>query len=499
MKPGYFDVQQHLFPVRRLRQLLLLIYIAAVFRLWIMPLGSSFWLDETLTYWNVMKGVSEVFERSAACAGQFQLYMFIAALSAKFFGLNEIGLRLPSIIAAIGSSWLMFQLGRRFADTETGIFSSILFVCIPEITLQTGNARPYALLIFCSLLAVWQLVKLHDTGEWRHAAGYAAAAAAMLYIHYISAPFLLVLAFYSALRFKSITPNKVFCAHTALMLLIAPLVIFILRTAKDTAIISFVDTPDVKRLWNAVFSPFILFAISIFLVCKLFLRSRVESFFPLYERQVSLFTIVWLLLPISVCYFVSILSDHKIFVDRYYIIAYPSLALLIAAALQKIRHTMFRQLSLISLCMISLLTISPNELYPSLHHEDWRGALAAVKTMAEPTGIPLFFNSGLVETLQPGWELQSAEHHLLSPLSAYPVKTRVIPLPIKVDSKSRPYFNMLISKEILSTDRFIVVLRRASSSADKWIAEYAQPRGFVRSESGSFSGVLVVLYKQKNL
>lgn len=464
-----------------------------------MPLASSLWLDETLTYWNVMKGGSDIFARSAVCAGQFQIYMFITALSANFFGLNEIGLRLPSIIASLCSSWLMFQLGRRFADTGTGIFAAILFVCIPEIILQAGNARPYALVIFFSLLAVWQLVKLHDTGEWHYVASYATAAAAMVYMHYISAPFLLVLVFFSALRFKSTEPIKLFWAHLLPIILIAPLVILILTASKDTATISFTDTPDVRQLMSAVFSNFVLSAISIYIACKIFLRKRVETFFPLFAFRTTLFIVLWFLVPISICYLISVTTNYKIFVDRYYVYAYPALALLLAAILQKIRHTTFCFMALVSLCIISFFSVGINEIYPSLHHEDWRGALTAVKSMAEPTQIPLLFNSGLIETLQPGWERQTTEHHLLSPLAIYPVKTNVTALPFGLTSKSRTYLESVITPQISSLNKFVVVLRRCSGSVDSWFKEYAVLHGFERREVGNFEGVLVVLYERKNL
>ena len=485
----------------KLRYLLLLIYMIVVFRLWIMPLGSSLWLDETLTYWNVMEGVSHVFERSAACAGQFQLYMFITALSTKFFGLNEFGLRLPSIIASIGSSWLIFRIGQRFSDTETGIFAAILLVCIPQVYLYASNARPYALVILCSLWAFWQLVKLHDTEDWRHVAGYAVAAAAMVYMHYISAIFLIVLVFYSVLRLKPSVAYKVIWANFALIVLILPLLFIIFTTSKDTAIISFVDTPKTSQLISAVMSSYVITTIIICLACKIFLRNKVESFFPLYNIHITVFLTLWLILPIVSCYIVSVVSDYKIFVDRYYIVSYSGLALLLASALQKIRHTMFRYMALISLCVISVFTIGVKEFYPSLHCEDWRGALATVRTIAEPMQIPVFFNSGLVETLQPNWEHQSADHNLLSPLSAYPVKTRVIPLPPVLNSKSSSYLASKVSHEISSQNRFIVVLRRLSNEnwVDKWIQEYSIPRGFERRELADFQGVLVVLYERKNL
>jgi uncharacterized membrane protein len=485
---------------RRLHYFLLFIYLVVVFRLWIMPLGTSFWIDETVTYWNVMKGTSEVLRRSAACAGQFQLYMFITALSAKFFGLNEIGLRLPSIVASIGSSWLMFRIGQRFSDTETGIFAAIFFVCFPEISIYATSARSYSLVILFSLLAVWQLIKLHDTGEWRHVAGYTVAAALMIYMHYITAPFLIVLLLYSVLQHNKsdiTTKHRAIIAHTLLFIIITPLIFIILDSGKDTPSLSTSGTPNIYHFIRAIINDYVLFVFFSVLACKIFLKIKTCDFYYFYKKY-DLFITIWLLIPIASLYMISVFTEYKVFLYRYYIISYPALILFLAAALQKIRHNMFRYIVLSSSCIIAISSSGGMNAIPM---EDWRGALTTVKAMAEATKIPLLFNSGLVETLQPGWELQSANHQLLSPLSAYPINTRVVALPAALNEKSRPYLETHIAKEITSVKKFIVVLRIESNSGavDRWIQEYARPHGFTRREVGNFRGVLVVFYEQKKL
>lgn len=493
------DTSSPLSPHSSSHYFLLFIYLVVVIRIWIMQLGTSLWLDETLTYWNVMKGVSEVLPRSAVCAGQFQLYMLITALSAKLFGLNEIGLRIPSLIASFGSSWLMFRLGRRFSDTETGIFAAILFVCMPEISFYAYNARPYSLMIFCSLWAVWQLVQLHDTGAWRHVVGYAVAAAAMIYIHYISLPFLIVMVIYSVLQ----PDNKIFntyhraiVAHTLTFILIAPLVYIILVHGKDTASLSFTGTPNIYNYIQSVFSNYVLFVIISVIACKIFLNLRLSDFSNIYNKY-SLFIILWFLVPVTTLYLVSVLTDYKLFISRYYSLSFPALTLMQAAILQKIRHDMFRYVLITACCIVGIFYAGNGGIKVE-SNEDWRGALNKVNEITESTKVPLFFNSGLVETLQPGWELQTANHHLLSPLSSYPVNTRVVALPVKLDDKSRPYLEKYITKEITAVNKFIVVLRTASNSGsvDKWIHEYSTPKGFNRREIGNFNGVMVVLYEQ---
>lgn len=494
----------------RLRYFLLFIYLVVASRLWIMPIGLSLSLDETLTYWNVMKGTSEVLPRSAASAGHFQLYMFITALSAKFFGLNEFGLRLPSIVASIGSSWLMFRLGQRFSDTETGIFAAILFVCMPAISWHAYNARPYSLVVICALWAVWQLVKLHDSGEWRYIAGYTVAAASMVYMQLISVPFLIVLWVYSFLQFgenNKSTKQKVILAHALSLLMLTPIlykILLVMNEIYNNSALYGKETPKMKYFGNhsyyfirAIFTDYILCIIAILLTCTLMLKMKISEFCYIFNNN-KLFMLMWLMIPVTSVYLISTLFEYQVFLSRYYIVSYLALVLILAAVLQKIRNNNFRYIAFISFCIVGVFYCGGIKIVP---FEDWRGALTAVKEITEPTRILLLFNSGLAETIEPGWELQTADHHLLSPLAAYPVNTRVVALPVALNNKSRPYLEAYVAKEIASVKRFAVVLRIESNSGDvdRWIQDYAKTQGFIRCEIGNFIGVLVVFYEQKIL
>ena len=70
-----------------------------VLLLWFGMVSSSFWLDESGTWWIVKDGPAEAVRRAFSWSGQSPLYYLIAWLSSRVFGLNEIALRLPSVLA----------------------------------------------------------------------------------------------------------------------------------------------------------------------------------------------------------------------------------------------------------------------------------------------------------------------------------------------------------------------------------------------------------------
>src|SRR5262245_14460488 len=75
------------------------ICILVAVRSWLMPLGSSFWLDETGTLWLIKGGPFEVLSRSIHWVGQSLAYGWVALAGSFVGGQNEIGMRLPSVVA----------------------------------------------------------------------------------------------------------------------------------------------------------------------------------------------------------------------------------------------------------------------------------------------------------------------------------------------------------------------------------------------------------------
>ena len=86
--------------------------LAAVARLWIMPLGSSLGLDEFGTWWVTNGRFDEILAR-ARLFPQSVLYAAVLWLTRALAGPGEIALRLPSLLAAAAGGVLALSAGPR--------------------------------------------------------------------------------------------------------------------------------------------------------------------------------------------------------------------------------------------------------------------------------------------------------------------------------------------------------------------------------------------------
>ena len=71
----------------------------AVVDLWILPIRSSFWLDETATFWVIKDGVANLLLRSNWAGSQSPLYYLTVWPALVIGGRHEWVLRLPSLVA----------------------------------------------------------------------------------------------------------------------------------------------------------------------------------------------------------------------------------------------------------------------------------------------------------------------------------------------------------------------------------------------------------------
>src|ERR1051325_6444861 len=102
-----------------LLQALLLLCIA---RLWLMPLPSSFWVDEMVTAFVVRFGPTHL---SLAVAPQVpaSIYYVLPRAAGALFGFSEIAYRLPSVLAMAIALFLIARLAARLICPEAAWFA----------------------------------------------------------------------------------------------------------------------------------------------------------------------------------------------------------------------------------------------------------------------------------------------------------------------------------------------------------------------------------------
>ncbi len=97
-------------PYRWLLPALLALCIA---RLWLMPLGSSFWLDETATVFVAQHGAAHPSILEAGPQSWRSWYYPAIRLNGAVFGYSEVAARMPSIVAMAALLALLAALVRR--------------------------------------------------------------------------------------------------------------------------------------------------------------------------------------------------------------------------------------------------------------------------------------------------------------------------------------------------------------------------------------------------
>jgi 4-amino-4-deoxy-L-arabinose transferase-like glycosyltransferase len=90
---------------------------------------------------------------------------------------ERIGFVLPSLLAGLGTLALVYDLGRRLWNREAGLHAAWLLLITVQFTLQSRRGQFDALLMFCTMLSLYCLLRqLLLGGGWRWAVAAGAAA-----------------------------------------------------------------------------------------------------------------------------------------------------------------------------------------------------------------------------------------------------------------------------------------------------------------------------------
>ena len=98
-----------------------------IFSLWVLPLFSSFWLDELGTWWVVKDGAGDTIHRALTFHGQSPLYYLISGRPAYMGG--RFGAGPASALAHRGrrSAILLYRLARTLISREAARLTVLAF------------------------------------------------------------------------------------------------------------------------------------------------------------------------------------------------------------------------------------------------------------------------------------------------------------------------------------------------------------------------------------
>lgn len=464
-----------------------------VVRLWLIPLGESFWTDETATAFVVRYGAAHP---TLAIAPQlrFSIYYLLPWIADKVGGLSEVGYRLPSTLALLAAALLIARLAIRLIHPGAAWF--VIFACLAMhgFNLQAGDARPYALGTLIAVAGVWCLIRLLDSGKWLDAVLFVVFGALLWRVQLVYWPFYLVFALYTIARLiAGDTPvqwPRALIVFAALGLALAPVVpeALALQHTAGMHVIGTMPTPWnlLKALDPAVFLGACAWAVARFCRWPVVAGTVSRSSFTL--------TLAWWLVPVSALFAFSWITGESLFVSRYFSLMLPGAALAgTAFAARYIPDSRWPVLSVVLGAGVLLTLGQWNRIVPENFNYDYRGAASAINQRISAT-TPVVCVSPFVEGRSPAWHPDyPLPSFLYAPLAVYPIHRQPYLFPFANSPEAEKYATDIARTALEPSTRFFLYgTRQRVQWWQQWLAGRLSAEHWSSRSAGSFGEVSLV-------
>ena len=476
-----------------------------VIRFWLMPMPSSFWVDEMGTVFVVHHGASDPSLRAAPQVAD-SIYYALPALAEKLLGFSEISYRLFSLLAMGGSLFVIARIASRCIHPEAAWFA--VFACLSSrnFNYQAADARPYALGTFILSCAVYLLIRWLDSGRARDAALFAAPAILLWWVHLIFWPFYLIFGIYAGVRiFVRETAAgwaQILVTFTVVGAGILPVALRALSLLHAAASHVIVAPPVLADL-----SLQLKIAMLTGLCSVAFLLGR--YFHWEFPQPVSVATLAlaagwWLIDPVAV-YGFSRLTANSIFVPRYMFLAIPGVSLAATLILaMTVPANLWKKCALG--LGIAVLVFGGHWGHFWLPHQDsnWKAAAQTLKQWTADENVPVICPSPFIEARPPVWRPDyPVSGFLYSHLAVYPMSGHVIPFPFETSPEAESYAAGL-SASTLSGSTLSAGPRFAIYGGDlsvkfwrKWFSSQPSLQDWSSRVLGTYGDVQVVVFEKR--
>jgi 4-amino-4-deoxy-L-arabinose transferase-like glycosyltransferase len=200
----------------------ILIYLIALvaFALRVYQLGAqAIWWDESLSLYRATLNLTAILENKILIQNvittdlQPPIYFILLHFLVEVAGTSEYVLRFVSVMANVATIPLLYVLARRWLSKNTALAAASIGAISPFYVYYAQESRPYALVLFWSVLAIYALARGLDIErgqtrmsadeklKWNWLALYLCATIASLYTNYYA---LFLIPFHAILIFISI-------------------------------------------------------------------------------------------------------------------------------------------------------------------------------------------------------------------------------------------------------------------------------------------------------
>lgn len=473
---------------------------AAIVKLWLLPLPSSFWVDEMVTAFVVHQGAENP---SLKVAPQVTatVYYWLPWAAERVMGFSEISYRIPSLLAMGAALFVVARLAMRLIHPESGWFAVFAALTLRGINYEAGNARPYALAMLMAAAGLWFLVRWLDSARWAAAFLFVLFAALLWRVHLINWPFYLVFVAYAAARlWRRDTPVLWWQATVTFTILAAALIPVLLdawallRNAEAHVIAE--HPPRLRELGNTF--KFLLVA-----GCALggWILSRKYHWPRQANPSVPVLLLVlgwWIGHPLSL-YAFSWITGDSVFMPRYLSLSLPGAALAgTLAAAYFVPSGRWRPVTLMFGAGVLLLMGDNRHLYPPHHNSGWREASRKIQELGIAAATPVVYPSPFIEAKPPVWRPgYSLPSFVYCHLQTYPVGGTPYLLPFEMSPEAAAYAAAFTERALTTSGKFYIYGGDLNVHKwQQWFAERDELRAWRSHRLGPFGDVDVVVFEK---
>jgi len=473
-----------------------LVYPVALFAslsIWLLALRAPLWLDETLAYWQVSGGFAKVWSRSALMPSSIG-YLYTLWAAKSMLGSTEIALKIPSLFALLAAVYFLYRSARELYGREIGFLAAIFFAIQYNVVFAATDARPYACALLATTLAIFAFVRWMSQRQMRQAILFGAAAAGILYFHYLFGAILPAFAvYYVVVRFRSIKEDlrQLAAVLGTFVVLVVPLVVrvFTLYHTRETHIVQGLRHPVLLSLNTLAPMQLLMGFVAAAALGALLRKIRIpgSDSWP----TVLLFPLLGLV-PAAVLCGVEAATPIHLIQPRYFLIVAPGSALIWAWLATFIDSRVVRQIFCVGLVATTVFESyhSPD----SRHHEiNFKEAHAFVNANVAGHDSPVLVFSAFIESdYEPLPTAPGSENAMLSQIDYYPLKPPWVFLPIDLNDKAMQIGREAVLAAAQRHQRFLAVVPPSSYPTLDWLADHTRG-AFTAQTLGVFDKAILVV------
>jgi Dolichyl-phosphate-mannose-protein mannosyltransferase len=482
----------------QLRTILWILVVAAVIRLWVMPLWNSFWLDEALTVWAIRDGFWQIFHAIPSTVGSVA-FCAVEWIVGRLGGLHEATLRLPSLAAAIAALYVYYRIGAEFIDRSAGLSLVALYIATYQVAIEVPDARPYSVALLAeSASLLWLLRWLRD-GRVKDGILWMIWAVIAGHFHqffYTVLPLEGGFVLWRFYRRSFVRAWQLVVCGLIGVALSAPAIPQLLVISKQATTLSWAPRPTFVDLFMAV-TPVEVLGVLALLVLLEWLDGRRPSWSASEPSDAAALGALLLFAPAGIAFVLSRFTEVHVFQARWLLPTVPGAIWMWGWLLHGFRSPFVREMSIAGGLAACIVIAGGLSAVPDYRQEDWR---SAVRSLPE-SGAMLAY-CGLVESRRLDW-LQQPEHwsYLMAPVLAY--RPNVQPgdafvMPFDFDPAGQEYMERLIEARIRTEDKLTVVTRQsfAGPAWVPWVDDRLEKLGFRHIRNSAYGRVRVEVFQR---